>query len=63
MVGMGKFGNLHLGNVVRLRSGGPSMVVEREPENRDGPIHCVWSDQGAILRDAFPRKALDKVKT
>lgn len=39
------------------------MTIEKEPENRDGPIHCVWSDGGAVQRDQFPRRALDKVKT
>jgi len=59
----GRTGNLHLGNVVSLRSGGPRMTVEKEPEHRDGPIHCVWSDGSSVRRDQFPRRVLDKVKT
>jgi uncharacterized protein YodC (DUF2158 family) len=57
-----KLSNLHLGNVVKLRSGGPAMVVEREPAPPHDVIHCVWSDAGTIHRDQFPRRTLDKVK-
>jgi hypothetical protein len=39
------------------------MTVEKEPEHKDGPIHCVWADAGSIHRDQFPRRVLDKVKT
>lgn len=59
---MAKLSNFHLGNVVKLRSGGPSMTVEREPDNLDAPVHCVWFDVGALHRDQFPRRTLDKVK-
>jgi uncharacterized protein YodC (DUF2158 family) len=55
--------NLHLGNVVKLRSGGPAMTVEREPDRAEDAVHCVWSDSGHIQRDKFPRLTLDKVKT
>lgn len=55
--------NLHLGNVVRLRSGGPNMTVEREPvKAEDTAIQCIWFDGGVARRDQFPRKTLDKVK-
>jgi uncharacterized protein YodC (DUF2158 family) len=53
---------LHLGNVVRLRSGGPTMTVEREPEKAEATIHCIWFDGGEAKRGEFPRKTLDKVK-
>ncbi len=55
--------NLHLGNVVKLRSGGPNMVIEREPDRTEDAVHCVWSDAAHIHRDKCPRRTLDKVKT
>ena len=60
---MAKLSNLHLGNVVKLRSGGAPMVVEREPEPPQDIIYCVWSAAGSIHRDQFARRTLDKVKT
>ena len=60
---MPKLSNLHLGNVVKLRSGGAPMVVEREPDQVQDIVHCVWSEAGAIHPDQFPRRTLDKVKT
>ena len=60
---MAKLSNLPLGNVVTLRSGGPAMTVEREPDRAQDAVHCVWSDGAHIHRDTFLRRTLDKVKT
>jgi uncharacterized protein YodC (DUF2158 family) len=55
--------HLHIGNVVRLRSGGPNMTVEREPPKADDGVHCVWMDHtGQARRSEFPRRTLDKIK-
>jgi uncharacterized protein YodC (DUF2158 family) len=55
--------HLHIGNVVRLRSGGTNMTVEREPARADDVVHCVWLDHhGRPQRAEFPRRTLDKVK-
>jgi len=55
--------HLHIGNVVRLRSGGANMTVEREPDQADDVIHCVWLDHDwRPHRGEFPRRTLEKVK-
>jgi uncharacterized protein YodC (DUF2158 family) len=55
--------HLHIGNVVRLRSGGPNMTVECEPAKAEDIIPCVWMDHtGQARHDEFPRRTLDKIK-
>jgi uncharacterized protein YodC (DUF2158 family) len=56
--------HLHIGNVVRLRSGGPNMTVEQEPGRADdGSVHCVWMDHtGQAQRTELPRRTLERIK-
>ena len=39
------------------------MTVEREPDQAQDAVHCVWSEAGFIRRDHLPRRTLDKVET
>lgn len=59
---------LKVGDVVRLKSGGPQMVIEfiKQPlkSDEDDRVHTVWIDhvqnkrRPIVLRDSFPLKAL-----
>lgn len=45
-----------VGDVVRLKAGGPKMTVEAvEGQNVD----CVWFDGVKVFRDTFPARALE----
>lgn len=52
------------GSVVRLKSGGPAMVVE-QPQIvliSDKPVHCCWFDrEGLLRRDSFDEAVLEVV--
>jgi uncharacterized protein YodC (DUF2158 family) len=49
------------GDVVLLRSGGPSMTVVSVDEDE---IKCVWiGEEGELFRQALPSVALDRVET
>jgi len=39
------------------------MTVEREPDQAQDAVPCVWSEAGFIRRDHLPRRTLDKVET
>lgn len=48
------------GDIVRLKSGGPAMMVDRViGGQRD--VMCTWFDDGRRSRGRFPRSVLDKV--
>jgi uncharacterized protein YodC (DUF2158 family) len=47
--------HLHIGNVVRLRSGGPNMTVDRAED----AVPCVWMDHTGEARRSG---TLDKIK-
>jgi uncharacterized protein YodC (DUF2158 family) len=44
------------GDVVKLKSGGPRMVVDAE--HYTGSLYCRWFDGNKTLESAFPQKAL-----
>jgi uncharacterized protein YodC (DUF2158 family) len=49
------------GDVVLLKSGGPSMTVVSVGEDEIG---CIWiGDEGELFRETFPSIALDMVET
>jgi uncharacterized protein YodC (DUF2158 family) len=37
-------GQLEVGDIVRLKSGGPDMTVEEIETNCTRPVRCVWFD-------------------
>lgn len=50
------------GDVVRLKSGGPSMTVTSQDNN--GELVCKWLDSsGKLSMHSFPPAALDSVET
>lgn len=48
---------INIGDVVRLKSGGPSMTVDATTESR---YVCVWFDNG-YHRQTFDEAALEKL--
>lgn len=59
-----------VGDVVRLKSGGPSMTVESEVSavrgtggtfERRGGYRCVWFTNGSVSAEVFASNALEKV--
>jgi uncharacterized protein YodC (DUF2158 family) len=53
--------HLKSGKVVRLKSGGPPMVITREPSDEyPGTVGCIWFVGADLRRDAFP---IDGVET
>ena len=54
-----------LGDVVRLKSGGPDMTITQYPRqspvgNYDDRALCSWFDNGDRKVDEFPLEALEK---
>jgi uncharacterized protein YodC (DUF2158 family) len=49
----------HVGDVVRLRSGGPAMTVT-DVWNKDS-IHCVWFANEVVMGENLPSAALEVV--
>ena len=52
--------DLKVGDVVRLKSGGPKMTVEDIREG--GDIYCCWFDDNAKKGDIFKREILKKTE-
>jgi len=52
---------LEIGDVVRLKSGGPKMTVAK-PEDEQGQVKCVWfvGDYGKLYFDYFLPGVLKK---
>ena len=57
--------NLEVGDVVRLKSGGPRMTIQEFPINEgtgrpeEGIVTCVWFKEFEVLRDNFPLVVLE----
>lgn len=50
-----------VGEVVKLRSGGPAMSVEFLDDSITGQyVNCVWFESGEVKRNRFPTAALEK---
>ncbi len=49
---------LKIGDVVKLKSGGPSMTVENP--NWTGKVRCQWFQDGKLQIGVFPKEALEK---
>ena len=50
-----------VGDVVRLKSGGPRMTIANTASNPAG-ILCTWFDQAEVKSSRFPPEALEPVK-
>jgi uncharacterized protein YodC (DUF2158 family) len=51
--------NFQVGDVVQLKSGGPSMTVYEV--SRDGSLFCQWFDNGAVKGQSFKAQQLQPV--
>ena len=54
-----------LGDVVKLKSGGPQMTIEALPGSNDQTIDCKWfslSDDRTCYSDCFEASSLELVK-
>jgi len=58
---------LKMGDVVRLKSGGPKMTIANISEPRPGPIppakwvRCIWFEGSNIFEYSFDSSGLEKV--
>ena len=50
-----------VGDVVHLKSGGPSMTVVRVSEVTEDLLECTWFGQHEVFRSVFPSSALKRV--
>jgi uncharacterized protein YodC (DUF2158 family) len=49
-----------VGDLVKLRSGGPKMTVQSvNAGQEDQLVHCVWFEQGSPQSHTFPAGALE----
>ena len=54
---------LKIGDVVRLKSGGPDMTVcEAKPEFHDGQVRCQWFGGRKLEYGYFPIESLVEVE-
>ncbi len=51
-------GSFELGDVVRLKSSGPSMTVVCLPESGQS-YHCAWFIVGQVQHGSFPAECLE----
>lgn len=49
----------NIGDVVKLKSGGPKMTVS---SIEDKACKCVWFDQSSKIEDSFSEELLEKYK-
>ena len=49
-----------VGDVVKLKSGGPKMTVERESKTHPGYAVCQWFDGTKMEQGRFPHASLEK---
>jgi len=52
---------IKIGDIVRLKSGGPDMTVEAQSE-LTGELVCAWFEGARKVRGAFPPQSLTKAK-
>jgi len=56
---------LKVGDIVKLKSGGPDMTVDGLPEIQGpgpDPVDCLWFDNAHLLRGRFSLKALKRLR-
>ncbi len=53
--------NLGEGDAVRLKSGGPVMLVTTADGQRQSAVECVWTNQRLLKTDWFEACTLDVV--
>ena len=51
---------LEIGDVVRLRSGGPKMTVQQRTS--PGTLNCTWFLEEELKRSSFTEDSLEKVE-
>lgn len=50
----------NIGDVVRLKSGGPQMTVESPKGSNTGKYTCTWFLDGQVLQHLFLPEALER---
>lgn len=50
------------GDLVRLKSGGPTMTVSKVGGPVNPPIHCKWFSDGKVQSASFGPESLTKVE-
>jgi uncharacterized protein YodC (DUF2158 family) len=55
---------IRVGEIVKLKSGGPKMTVESSFNDAHGKrcVRCVWFDKDKLMRDAFQIDAVENVR-
>jgi uncharacterized protein YodC (DUF2158 family) len=54
---------MDIGDVVKLKSGGPTMTVEViTKETAGATVRCVWFDDAEFKRGIFPAATLEKAE-
>lgn len=54
---------MDIGDLVKLKSGGPTMTVEAiTKETAGATVRCVWFDDADFKRGIFPAATLEKVE-
>jgi uncharacterized protein YodC (DUF2158 family) len=54
---------MEIGDVVQLKSGGPTMTVEVVTKETAGPvIRCMWFDNAELKRGIFPAATLKETE-
>jgi uncharacterized protein YodC (DUF2158 family) len=51
-----------VGDIVKLKSGGPEMTVQRIPEPPHRSYHCQWFAGKKLESGIFPQDSLELVK-
>ncbi len=54
---------LEVGNIVKLKSGGPDMTVRTVPDHPEAPYECQWFAGKKLESGRFPHNSLELVKT
>lgn len=54
--------SFRIGEVVRLKSGGPKMTVQYvdEPSSGNANVHCIWFDDSKMCTGQFPPTTLEE---
>lgn len=56
---MANTGKFNVGDIVKLKSGGPDMTIQ---SNTDNGYYCQWFAGKKLERGAFPEDSLEKAK-